>query len=254
MPDRKKQQERYFVEAAARLLGLRWTLNPDSREKPDFIVTDASSRFGLEVTLVHIDVLAKHRKGSRAKAQESNMAAAIRRCQVAYEKRFPTPITVRLVGHIGPDDQDAALRQLDDLIRAIDPEKWPLGAQRVVEVNADTAGPLKAYVTKGSNIPWMYVNHTVGFVEQSAAGYLAECIQNKSSHLRCYRSSSGLNDIRLLIVADRTWRSGKLDLPERSPFDLNGFSAVYFLSYPETALELPNINETNWIGPRRDVR
>lgn len=245
MLDRKKQKERYFVEDAARLLGLRWMLNPDNRENPDFIVTEAGRRFGLEVTSVYIDTPARHRKGSKAKARESNMATAIRRCQAAYEERCPTPITVRLVGHIVPDDQDAALGRLDDQIRAIDLENWPYGAQRAVEIDVNTSSPLTAYVTKGSKIPWTYVPDKVGFVNRSPTAHISELIQNKSSHLCRYRSNSGLTDIRLLIVADRTWRSGKLELCEPSPFDIKGFSTVYFLSYPEIAMVLPRLNDNN---------
>ena len=44
-----KGQERFFVEEAARLLGVEWELAED-RESPDFLIDDGSCRFGLEVS------------------------------------------------------------------------------------------------------------------------------------------------------------------------------------------------------------
>ncbi|MGH6975821.1 MAG: hypothetical protein ACREED_02225, partial [Stellaceae bacterium] len=49
-----------------------------------------------------------------------------------------------------------------------------------------------------------------------------------------YRESVGLNDIRLLVVANRIMNSGKLSLQGRPAFDVQGFQVVYFLSYPES--------------------
>jgi hypothetical protein len=44
----QKQQERFFVEQAAKLLGKTWVFEED-RERPDFIVSGGEHHFGLEV-------------------------------------------------------------------------------------------------------------------------------------------------------------------------------------------------------------
>ena len=49
-----------------------------------------------------------------------------------------------------------------------------------------------------------------------------------------YKECTGLDDIRLLVVANRIMNSGKLSLQERPALNVRGFQVVYFLSYPES--------------------
>jgi len=77
------------------------------------------------------------------------------------------------------------------------------------------------------------VNDRVGWVERNPAERIDQEIEKKSKKLRRYKECSGLNDIRLLIVANQIMNSGKLSLNERPALDLRGFRRLYFFSYPE---------------------
>jgi hypothetical protein len=67
---------------------------------------------------------------------------------------------------------------------------------------------------------------------------MAHLVEVKSMKLQAYKASSGLNDIRLLIVANRLKNSGKLALRANSSMEHQGFRNIYFLSYPEEAWTL----------------
>jgi hypothetical protein len=63
---------------------------------------------------------------------------------------------------------------------------------------------------------------------------IAKAIEIKSKKLPGYKQCSGLDDIRLLIVANRIFNSGKLVLMKPAALDTRGFHVVYFFSYPES--------------------
>jgi len=62
---------------------------------------------------------------------------------------------------------------------------------------------------------------------------IQKAIKEKSEKINKYQSEAKLNDIRLLIVANRRYDSGKLEL-KNDDFrpDLHGFRSVYFFPYP----------------------
>jgi hypothetical protein len=45
----QKSRERFFVEQAAKSLGLSWTIE-EGREHPDFVICENGARFGVEVS------------------------------------------------------------------------------------------------------------------------------------------------------------------------------------------------------------
>jgi hypothetical protein len=68
---------------------------------------------------------------------------------------------------------------------------------------------------------------------------IAEAIERKAPELTRYKALAG-SDIRLLLIADRIQKSGKLTLEGRPAFDLQGFRVVYFFPYPESVIVLDN--------------
>jgi hypothetical protein len=78
------------------------------------------------------------------------------------------------------------------------------------------------------------VNDRAGRVDRNPTDLIAKEIEKKSEKLPRYKECSGLDDIRLLVVANRIMNSGKLSLEECPALDLRGFQVVYFLSYPES--------------------
>ncbi len=97
----------------------------------------------------------------------------------------------------------------------------------------DLAKCLSVHVTKGFRPDWHSVNDRVGWVDRDAASRISDAITKKSQELPRYRQRVG-SDVRLLIVADRIYNSGKLALDESRLVNLQGFRTVYFYSRPES--------------------
>jgi hypothetical protein len=82
----QKDREQFFAEHAARSLGKAWRFD-QSIERPDFIVSEAGHRFGLEVTGVFMGLPASG--GSLMKAHESKTQKVVNAMRRAYEAAFP---------------------------------------------------------------------------------------------------------------------------------------------------------------------
>ena len=80
---------------------------------------------------------------------------------------------------------------------------------------------------------WYFVEHRAGCVDFNPMPRIVEAVKKKSQQLEIYSRAAG-SDIRLLVVANRIYNSGKVTLGEKSPLDTKGFRAVYFFSYPES--------------------
>ena len=109
----------------------------------------------------------------------------------------------------------------------------PFGHQDCFKVDKGGA-KLSVYVTRALQANWFSVNDRVGWVDRNPIDRIAKAIEKKSKKLPGYKQCSGLDDIRLLLVANQIMNSGKLLLKERPALGLRGFQCVYFFSYPES--------------------
>ncbi|OYX80684.1 MAG: hypothetical protein B7Y77_00185, partial [Bradyrhizobium sp. 35-63-5] len=91
----KKDHERFYGEQAALSLGKNWNFN-ESIEHPDFIVTEAGHRFGLEV--MDIFTGPQTHSGSSLKASESVTQNDINIMQREYEAKANISLRVCFVG------------------------------------------------------------------------------------------------------------------------------------------------------------
>jgi hypothetical protein len=84
----QKDREQFFAEEAARSLGKAWSFDQNS-ERPDFIVSEAGHRFGLEVTDVFVG--SQTSGGSSIKAKESKTQKAVNamRAHTRQPQTFP---------------------------------------------------------------------------------------------------------------------------------------------------------------------
>ena len=77
-----------------------------------------------------------------------------------------------------------------------------------------------------------FVNDRVGWLRRTTAADLQHAINRKEANLPLYKQK--YDNIELLLVADRTFNSGKLvdtnDLVVSNP----EFRAIYFMSYPDS--------------------
>lgn len=229
----KKKSERFFAEEAAKHLGKSWDLGAD-RERPDFIITEGTEKFGLEVSEVFAGRTG--RSGSIRKLAESENQRAINSLRKKYETSVDTPLRVQLVGTLSAGNIESILLRL---IAEDFPSK-PIQHHIVI----DTDNGLRAHVTKALRSDWFSVNDRVGWVTHAPNNEIANAIKAKSSDLSEYRAAAG-DDVRLLLVANRFNNSGKLLLEQPTAFDLNGFRMVYFFSYPENVVILENIDSAD---------
>lgn len=222
----KKEDERFFVERAAELLNRTWGLGPD-RESPDFIVTEDGQQFGLEVCKIFTG--RKSNKGSHMKEKEAKTQKTVDALKRIYEANTSIPLRVRLVGDMCKENMEAVVPAL----LAMGLSNKPYGHQYLIDLDEGPAR-LRVYVTRALSADWFSVNDRVGWVNTNPIHHIHKEIEKKSKRLPDYKACAGLDDIRLLIVANHFFRSGMLTLQEPPALNLRGFQFVYFFSYPES--------------------
>ena len=218
----QNEHERFYVERAAEILRKKWILGPD-RECPDFIVTEGTQRFGLELCEIFTGPQSQAGSGMKKMEAETQRAVDDRRCE--YEAITKIPLIVKLVGDVCADNMAAVVPALV----AKDLSTRSVGHHDVIEVG----DRLRVHVTRANVANWFSVNDRVGWVDRYPIKTVTDAIKNKSMKLPRYREAAG-PDIRLLLVADRICNSGKLMLEEGAALDVRGFQIVYFFSYPES--------------------
>ncbi|MGR3517776.1 hypothetical protein [Sulfitobacter pontiacus] len=215
--ERQKRSELSIALQAAHFLGEVWELLP--REQPDFLVSSATGSFGLEIT--ECQVGAKGKGGSKLREKESFNENWLKCIRLQFEKKTKTRIIVRYSGEVS---QTAGDELLQELLSADFNSR-----EQFKEISLNlTHG--KAWASRSRASSWTNLDDRVGWVSNDMTFFQRE-IDKKARKLDRYRDAC--SDIRLLVVADRIYNSGKLSLPEGYRPDLLGFDAVYFFSYPE---------------------
>jgi hypothetical protein len=221
----QKNRERFFAETAATSLGKTWDLGPD-REGPDFLVTEGTQQFGLEVCEIFTGP--QGGGGSTMKRAESHIAKAIDRVRCDYEKIANVPLRVQLVC------VNLTAQHLATVVPALLAEDFP-SKPVCHHVVLDQGDGLRIHATKALRPDWFSVNNRVGWVDRSPMPSIDAAVREKSTKLPHYRQAVG-TDVRLLVVADRIHNSGKLTLEDPVSLNLHGFEIVYFYPYPESVV------------------
>lgn len=224
----KKESERFLVERAAELLGRTWMLGPD-HESPDFIVTEGAQQFGLEKCYIFTGQQSPDGYGAVMKKKEADTQKAVHALRQKYEATTNVPLNVKFVG----DMCDKNMAEVVPALVAMGLSNKPYGHQDFIDVDEGPAS-LRVHVTRALRADWFSVNDRVGWVNTNPIDLIVREIEKKSKNLHNYKERAGLDDIRLLIVADRTMNSGKLILEVPFTLNLRGFQFVYFFSYPES--------------------
>ena len=228
----QKKRERFFAEEAARLLGKAWDLGTD-REHPDFVVTEGSERFGLEITQIFVGPQGSN--GSSLKAAETKTQRIVNELKRQYETIENAPLIVKFVGNMEADNMATVIPAL--LAQDLPSKSVCYRFVHDTTIAHPTRARLRVHVTKGLRPNWFSVNDQAGPVDRRPHGIIAAAIANKATDLPRYEDAAG-RDVRLLLVADRISNSGKLTLEENAQFDLHGFRAVYLFPYPENVMVL----------------
>jgi hypothetical protein len=228
----KKQQERFYAEEAARLLSRSWALS-DDHERPDFIVTEGGKSFGLE--LASLFVGPKGRKGALSKKNEAQCHKKLQELRQEFEKNVGIALIVKLVGHSSDVNMAAVVPEL----LSMDLAHKNIGYQDKLVLD-DGEGVLSVYVTRSLRPEWYNISNRVGWVNLNPLPAMTSMIIEKSKNLEQYKKGAGLQDIRLLLVANHIMSSGKMRFDDRVDLNLPqhlhlcGFQAVYFLAHPES--------------------
>lgn len=227
--EHKKSLEMIYAKKTGELLGESWKVepSPDEVSWPDLIVTTELGKFGLEVREIYLD---ESSKGSDNKAIEKNKSKNIINLANAYYKVNCHSIKVDLLGDVGRHDQ-----LLDAITREV-PHLSEFEQKRIEPYNGCVIYVRRLPDQLGEYKRWNYVSDKVGWVRNIDKDVIDRVIVGKAKNLSKYAAI--ISDVRLLLVSDRIFNSGKARLEHDITCDTHGFNSVYYLSYPEEAWKL----------------
>ena len=225
----QKSLELIYAKRTGELLKESWDVapSPDEVSWPDLMVTTEFGKFGLEVREIYLD---ESSKGSTKKANEKNNLKNIQKLADAYYKSNCSAIRVNLLGDIGHHDK---------LLSAITKEvsQLPEFEQKKIEpYNGCVIYVLRLPDQLGEYKRWNYVSDTVGFVSNINKDFIDRAVVGKAKNLQKY--AKNISDIRLLLVSDGLFNSGKARLKDNIICNTYGFNFIYYLSYPESVWKL----------------
>lgn len=220
----QKQREIDYVGFLVNKLNREWIVM--NYEAPDFTISDFGSRFGLEVTQVFRGPEDEH--GAPSVRNEKRHQRCIDRWRTDYEAVHPVALSVKIIGRLPPDGGEL----LSTLIGSGIHEE-PLHSQRRLRVGPKTT----VQATRALRPDWLYIDDRVDFVTTSSGEEIDSAIDRKAKNLPRYIRNCG-DDVRLLIVLDRTMNSGKVVPTVTRKYAFQGFTKVYLANFPLDALEL----------------
>lgn len=255
--ERQKWLEMEFAKETGELLSESWKIMPSPNEDnwPDLIVTTESGKFGLEVRELYRDEPNEESSAKECEQRQSNKGSSAKRCEQknlkiirdlanAYYKVDRPPIKASFLGDISCQDE-----LLNEMISA---------AQPLSELEQAKIEPYEGCVVYIQRLPdhpkwrgykrWDYVSDKVGWVrtnDEELIKMIDEAIREKALRLERYRTN--ISDVRLLLVSNRLFNSGR-DRLEDISCEACGFNAIYYLSYPEFAFRFKPLPAGRRIG------
>lgn len=222
-----KAIERVHLESFLKSVGCNYS-KIDERESPDFIVYSASRSFGVEVTQIFKD---NSRKGSKKKTVESMRDKFLAGLADEYYRQEGCAIALK--GKIWTlPDQSNRQKLLQKLHEFVHHKPWECSEILVESVNKKYA---KLFVTRLPDSVkrydrWICMNNSIGWVRSLDKKSLEAIIQKKSENIQTYRNV--VNNVVLLIVADRIKESGMLQWDDKEMCSNHGFISVYLHVFP----------------------
>lgn len=227
---RQKEEEKAFVKRAGDLLGENWNIlePPDEHEWPDLLVETDTGSFGIEVRKLYTD---ESTKGSPNRTAESLRIQQLNKVAALYYKNGSPAIRVQFYGN--PENPTGLANDLASTVYSM--KIWE---QKKITYNCQQ----RMYVTRlpiefGKYTRWIIVSDRVGFVGVIESSIVQRVIHEKSENLERYQAH--IKDIRLLLVSDRTFNSGKNSFSNIDKLKTEGFDHVYLLSFPDELSQIP---------------
>jgi hypothetical protein len=221
-----KVNERLYAESAARLLGFEWELI-DIEEPLDFEVKVGNETFGLEVRQIFTDP--EGRAGSKSKQNESKNQKRASALARMYKAKGGTPVNVKFLGSLEAiSDEELVAEIIANCSSLPSLEKRLEFNGLIMFLSPQTLGH--------DNVVWSCIEDRVGWVRAVTSSTLQDAVNKKQEKLPLYLRK--YSNIVLLLVADRTLNSGRLSASQAITVVNPGFSAIYFLSYPEEVIRV----------------
>jgi hypothetical protein len=236
---KQKELERYHLEQAIRTGKLGWTIAEEG-EAPDFTINSPAGLFGLEIVTVYRGGGAegvgrrgvrKFAKGAWSKKREEMRNADLQRLRRTYEALGGPALTVKVLGNIHSQDFKEIPRRLDE----IGAGRLELGDQIRIDLPCVTV-----HATRSFTPVWIMIEDVVGWVYSEPRKEVEAAISAKATKLPAYQQRVG-TDVRLLIIAEDRFNSGKLRPHDGMLFDGHGFKEVYFFNSPSGPFQTLNI-------------
>lgn len=223
--DSQKEREMNYAIQLAEIMGKSWKIEfpPNESEWPDLLINDGTEQFGLEIREITKDPETK--KGSKRKANESRNLKKIQALAEGYYEISSVPLKVGILGEF-----DDGARIKDALVKFANVSvDW---ANERIDLGHD----LKIYVTRlpkeaGIYSRWGNVGDRSGWVRKVDSEFIRPFVSEKESRINKYKTH--VKDVRLLLVADRTYSSGMLEFQEGSLKIEAAFNEIYVLEYPD---------------------
>ncbi len=225
----QKNTEKNYAENTGELLGELWKVEsaPDEENWPDLLVSIGKEKFGLEVREIYLD---EHKKVSIKNAAESKNRNIIQELASLYYKRSSTPILVNIWGDLHHPE-----KILSTIINSV-PQLSESGQKKIDIRDGCTIFIDRLPDQMGKYTEWNYISDRVGCVQKISKGTINKFITMKAKKLSKYKKN--ISDVRLLLVSNRLYNSGRSKFLDGLKFGKQGFTEVYYLSYPESVIKL----------------
>lgn len=227
-----KDSERFYLDEFL-IREHRFHLVDANRERPDFMLADATGNIGMEITQLHRDD-AEH--GSQARRDEENRDTFLRAAAKRYYQRGGLPIRVQA---IQLDRTDLNLDDFADRLQRARPARDMEMADFEMTPGDDPDDlPFAKFNVRAlpSSLPayswWVAVQNNVGWRGALDVQTVQTRIDEKATKLLEYRKAA--TRCALLLYANATRNSGLLRWPpDAATLDARGFDEVYLYVHPE---------------------
>lgn len=226
----QKELERYQLEQAIRSGKLDWSIIEEG-EAPDFIVDSSAGSFGLELVTVYrgggiekpkARGTKKITSGAWSKKREQKRNLELQKLRRAFEASGGPPLSVKVLGNINSDD----FRDIPRHLAENGAGELEIGEQIRIALPS-----IILHATRSFTAIWIMIEDVVGWVNLEPRKEVEAAILSKASKLSAYQERVGA-DVRLLIIAEDRFNSGKLRPHNRMCFKGHGFGEVYFFNSP----------------------
>jgi hypothetical protein len=163
------------------------------------------------------------------KANEHRNSKLIKNLAKCYYEKSDTPIKVDIIGEL--ENSTGILKSLlkfSNESEVFSQQRLELEENLIIYATHLPRGMYK--------FNWNFIGSKSGWARKIDSQFIYPFVAEKESKLVKYRTY--LNDIRLLLIADRTFSSGMLSFIEPAIDIKTDFNEIYLFLYPENVYQI----------------